>query len=272
MTPNYLVEGEVSSQLRDGTLYVTLNRPEKRNALNASMFATLSEVFNAAATTNDIRCLLLRASGPIFSAGADLAEPSSRTIGAYRYVSRVGRVVQALAELAIPTLAVVGGPAVGVSCGLALACDFTVLSSDARFSLPFVQRGLVPDGGATWFIPRAIGSKRAKQLLMLGEDVDARTAHALGLASAVGPPAELDAEGERLAHRLATGPTVSLGLTKRLIDGAQTATLGEALESEARCQHITRTVDDASEAIDAFFTKREPCFTGWAPAVAPVRP
>jgi 2-(1,2-epoxy-1,2-dihydrophenyl)acetyl-CoA isomerase len=266
MTPKYLVEGDISSQLRDGTLHIALDRAEKRNALNAAMFATLQQVLDAAAMTNDIRCLVLRASGPIFSAGADLAEPSSRTVGAYRYVSSVGRVVGSLAELAIPTVALVGGPAVGVSCGLALACDFTILSSDARFSFPFARRGLVPDGGATWFLPRAIGSKRAKQLLMLGEDVDAATAHALGMAGAVVPPEDLDAEGERLARLLATGPTVSLGLMKRLIDGAETATLGEALESEARCQHITRTVDDASEAIDAFFAKREPHFTGWGPA------
>ncbi|MCU1699077.1 MAG: Enoyl-CoA hydratase/isomerase [Mycobacterium sp.] len=266
MTPKYLVDGEVTSQLRDGTLHVTLDRAEKRNALNAAMFATLKQVFDAAAMTNDIRCLILRASGPIFSAGADLAEPSSRTVGAYRYVSSVGRVVLSLSELAVPTVALVGGPAVGVSCGLAMACDFTILSSDARLSFPFARRGLVPDGGATWLLPRAIGSKRAKQVLMLGEDVDAATAHALGIASAVVAPEDLDAEGERMARLLSTGPTVSLGLMKRLIDDAETATLGEALESEARCQHITRTVDDASEAIDAFFAKREPHFTGWGTA------
>ena len=152
--------------------------------------------------------------------------------------------------------------AVGVALGLVLACDLVVASDRARFSEIFSKRGLALDGGNSWLLPRLVGLHKAKELTFFGDMIAATDAAAMGLINKVVPAAELDAVAEEWGLRLASGPTLALSLSKRLLDASSSMSLEQALEEEARCQHITYTTEDVREGIGAFLQRREPRFRG----------
>jgi 2-(1,2-epoxy-1,2-dihydrophenyl)acetyl-CoA isomerase len=175
---------------------------------------------------------------------------------------RIGEVCIALHRVPQPTIAKVNGVAAGAGLNLALTCDLIVASDAARFSEIFARRGLSIDFGGSWLLPRLVGMHRAKELALLADIIDAHEADRVGLVNRVVPAAELDGFVGGWASRLAAGPPIALGLTKRLLDEAFSSSLEEAIEAEARCQVVNFGTEDATEALTAFTTKREPRFRG----------
>lgn len=257
-------EGTLLVTRSDGVVTVTFNRPRRKNALTMGMLDGLRAVLNEVEDRAEDRVLVLTGAGGDFCSGADLADQDSPAQGdagaALTRVRRVGDMALSLHRLRVPTIAKVDGVAVGAGLGLALGCDLVVASARARLSMIFVRRGLSPDNGTSWLLPRLVGMARAKELAFLGDILDAPAAHALGLISRVVPVEDLDATVDELAARLADGPAVALSLTKRLLDTAWTASLDDALEHEAQAQAVNLAGPDTAEAIRAFVEKREPRF------------
>lgn len=252
-----------------GLVTITLDRPEKKNAINATMWNELDETLSEIALDPEARAVCLTGAGGNFSAGADLSgDDSGKGLtgrGAQPIVQEmrtVGDIILRLYRLPKPTLAVVDGVAVGVALGFVLACDLVLASDGARFSEIFAKRGLALDGGTSWLLPHRVGVAKAKQLAFFADMIHAPEAEAIGLVNQVVPAAELSKTAEEWGRRLATGPTLALGLSKRLIDASSSVTLEKALEDEARAQHITYSSQDVREGIAAFLERREPKFEG----------
>ena len=259
----------IQVERREGLVTITLDRPEKKNAINAQMWIELDSTLAEVAADPSDRALILTGSGGNFSAGADLSgNPSGKglTGGPLQPIVQemrvVGDIILRLHRMPKPTLAKVDGVCVGVSLGLALACDLLLASDRARFSEIFAKRGLALDGGTSWLLPHRIGLNKAKELAFFADFVDAKEAESIGLVNKVVPAGELDAMADEWGRRLAAGPTLALGLSKRLLDASSSVTLAQALEDEARCQHITHASKDVREGIAAFLERREPRFSG----------
>jgi 2-(1,2-epoxy-1,2-dihydrophenyl)acetyl-CoA isomerase len=250
----------------DGVRTITLNRPERRNALNVALLEALRAALDGAATDSSVRSVVLAGAGKGFCAGADVTEWSEAVDGGddtgLRWERNAHALVQELHDLPKPTVAVLQGAAVGAGLDLACACDFRVASEDAVFFCAYTWVGYNPDAGGTWLYPRLLGLEAAKRFVFTGERWDAATAQARGLVSEVVPAAELAAAGARLAAELATGPSVAIGLAKGLLQTSSTRTLGEQLEAEKAAGKICAETEDHKEALAAFGEKRSPVFRG----------
>ncbi|NMD55933.1 MULTISPECIES: enoyl-CoA hydratase/isomerase family protein [Tsukamurella] len=243
---------------------ITLDRPGKKNALDAAGWAALGDALDTVASDPDARVLIITGAGEDFCSGTDLA--GNKDNHPTTSLRRLNRAATALMELPIPVIARVQGVAVGAGWNIALCCDFVVAATTARFSQIFVDRGLSPDFGGTWLLPRLVGLQRAKQLTMLPELIGADQAAQLGLVTWVVPPEELDRHINDIAHRLAAGPPVALSQTKALINSSSAGSLRCALEAEGRAQVVNFATTDAQAAREAFLTKTAPNFTGgWIP-------
>ena len=242
-----------------GVVTVTMNRPERKNAINAEMAAELTEVFRALATNTDDRCVVLTGAGGEFSSGADLsAGPSGKHgLAAMRDTAAL---VQSVHDLPQPTIAKVEGVAVGLGANLALGCDLIVASETARFSEIFARRGLAVDGGGSYLLPRLVGMHRAKELVFFAEILSAAEAAGVGLVNRVVAPGELDGFVAEWAGRLATGPSIALSLSKKLLNQSFSVTMAQALEAEAQAQTVNFGTQDTVEAMTAFVQKRDPVF------------
>jgi enoyl-CoA hydratase/carnithine racemase len=248
---------------RDGTRTLTLNRPHRKNAIDARLWRELAEALRAAGRDDGVRALVLTGAGGAFCSGADIGVPDD--VHPRRKLQRLTDVALALHELSVPTIAKVTGVAVGAGWNLALGCDFVVATPDSRFCQIFAKRGLSVDLGGSWLLPKLVGLQQAKRLVLLGDMIDAEEAHALGLVTWVTPAEEIDAFVDQLAGRLAAGPPFALAQSKALLNEGANATLQEALANEARAQPGNFATADSAEAYAAFAAKREPEFTGqWA--------
>jgi len=245
-----------------GIVSVTLDRPARKNAITGTMWDELLAIFRAVAVDPADRVLVVTGAGDSFCSGADLADTSSQGTHSLLNMRHVGDVCLALHRLPQPTIAKVNGVAAGAGLNLALACDLVVASTDARFSEIFSRRGLSVDFGGSWLLPRLVGLHRAKELALLADIIDAAEADRLGLVNRVLPPDELDGFVAGWAARLAAGPPIALGLTKRLLNDGLARTLEEAVEDEARAQSVNFSTADTAEAISAFLQKRDPEFRG----------
>jgi 2-(1,2-epoxy-1,2-dihydrophenyl)acetyl-CoA isomerase len=253
---------------------VTINQPEKKNAINSAMWDGLAEIFREIASRADDRVVVVTGAGNDFCSGADLsgrggnAAAGGAGAGAQNQVHhlaamrRVNDACIALQRLPQPTIAKVRGVAVGAGCNLALGCDLVVASTSARFSEIFARRGLSLDFGGSWLLPRRIGMHRAKELALLAEIIGANDALEMGLINRVLPDDEVDAFVDDWARKLAVGPPIALAQTKRLLNNSLNVTLEEALDDEAAAQTINFATSDTAEAMRAFIEKREPKFTG----------
>lgn len=244
-------------------LTVTINRPEKKNAVIPPMWDTLAQTFRAVALDSAVRVVVLTGAGGDFCSGADLwappdEEPPHQLLG----LRRVNAAVQALHDVPQPTIAKVPGVAAGAGCSLALACDLLVASDAARFTEIFAKRGLSLDAGSSFLLPRRVGLHKAKELAFFGDIIGAAEAERLGLVNKVVPAADLDAAVDEWAQRLAAGPPIALSLTKRLLDTSHAKTMSEALDDEGMAQTINLASEDAAEAFGAFVDKRDPVFRG----------
>lgn len=252
----------------DGVLRLHLDKPGKRNALDDDMVATLIDEVEAAGRDDSVRAVLVSAEGDHFCSGFDIvsrnAESGRPSVGSIqrRLPSTAHRLIPVLCTTQVPVVVAARGWVAGIGLHLAAAADFLVIADDARVWEPFSQRGFTPDSGGTWLLPRLIGVQRARELLVLGEAIDGTTAVSWGLGHRAVPSSEVDAEAEALASRLASGPTVTLGLTKWLLHTSAEHTLDQHLRSEAFAMELSSRSDDFREGLKAFTEKRDPKFEG----------
>ena len=241
---------------------VTIARPDRLNALSGQTVDELRAAVEEAGSSG-ARCLLLTGEGRGFSSGADLASGGGLPDDAGAALEKhFNPLVEAIFALPIPVVAAVNGPCAGAGCSLALAADIVVAARSAYFLQAFVNIGLIPDAGATWLLPRLAGRARAMEMMMLGERVPAEQALAWGLISRVVEDEHLASEAVALATRLAQGPTVALGLIRKLAREAGQIPLSEALAAERVAQRKAGETEDFRGAVVAFLQKQQPRFDG----------
>jgi 2-(1,2-epoxy-1,2-dihydrophenyl)acetyl-CoA isomerase len=241
---------------------ITLNRPDSLNALNG---ATVDELRRAVESLDGsgARCLLITGEGRGFSSGADLASGGGLPEDAGMALEKhFNPLIEAMFALPIPVVAAVNGPAAGAGCSIALAADIVIAARSAYFLQAFVNVGLVPDASATWLLPQLAGRARAMEMMMLGERIPAEQALEWGMISRVVDDADLAEESVALAVRLAQGPTVTLGLIRRLVRQSSQLSLSDALAAERVAQREAGKTEDFKTAVVAFLQKRQPRFEG----------
>jgi 2-(1,2-epoxy-1,2-dihydrophenyl)acetyl-CoA isomerase len=249
-----------------GVRTLVLDRPDRLNAVNARLADELPHALAAAAADDAVRAIVITGEGRGFCAGLDLSDPAMLARGSRAErldpLRWVGRWVHALVACEKPVIAAINGAAAGAGFGLALGCDVRIVARSAHLTTGYVRRGLSPDAGVTWFLPRLVGHGRATELLFSGRDVEAAEAERLGLATQVVDDDAVLTVAESLAGRYADGPPIALALTKRLLAQSAEATLDQQLRSELT--HIVTCFQsaDVREALTAFQAKRAPVFRG----------
>jgi 2-(1,2-epoxy-1,2-dihydrophenyl)acetyl-CoA isomerase len=263
-------------RIEDGVSWITLNRPDAGNALTPTQRNDLIGLLEAASGDLNVRAVVIGANGRHFCTGADLradrpAAPDApagapdRPAGTVARMIATGaqRLIAAVLDCEKPVIASVGGTAAGIGAHLALACDLVVAAEEAKFIEVFVRRGIVPDGGGAYLLPRLVGLHKAKELVFFGDDLSAVEALRIGLVNAVVPNAQLDETVTAWATRLASGPTVALGLAKRLLNRSLDADRSTSFTEEAMAQEIAMSSHDANEGVASFVQRRPAEFTGW---------
>ncbi|MER5909626.1 enoyl-CoA hydratase-related protein [Streptomyces sp. NPDC001982] len=260
-------ETGVQHEVRDHVSYLTLDRPEALGALTPEMRERIIRLLSEATSDPDVRAVVLTGTGRGFCAGADLrggAGTGERVAGDVARMLRVGaqRLTAAVLDCEKPVIAAVNGTAAGLGAHLALACDLVLAAESARFIEVFVRRGLVPDGGGAYLLPRLIGPQRAKELMFFGDALSAPDAERLGLVNRVVSDGELAKTAGEWAARLAAGPTRALALTKQLVNASLESDRATAFAAEAAAQEINMMTADAREGLQAFVERRSPEFGG----------
>ncbi|MGG7573209.1 enoyl-CoA hydratase/isomerase family protein [Streptomyces sirii] len=251
----------------NGVSWITLNRPDALNALTWDQRERIIGRLADASADPDVRAVVITATGKGFCAGADLrgSPPAGERIaGDVARMIRRGaqRFIGAVLDCEKPVIAAVNGTAAGIGAHLAFACDLVLAAESARFIEVFVRRGLVPDGGGAYLLPRLIGPQRAKELMFFGDAVPAAEAERLGLVNRVVADGELAKTAREWAERLAAGPTRALTLTKQLVNASFETDRATAFAAEAAAQEITMTTADAQEGVAAFVARRSPSYRG----------
>ncbi|MCP3731260.1 enoyl-CoA hydratase-related protein [Sphingomonas sp. MG17] len=246
-----------------GVATVTINRPERKNAITMGMRQSFQGVFQDLGDDDDIRAIVLRGASSDFSAGADVGEMGQGGVRGNMVKSRtLGRMVRSVAHTNKPVIAAVQGVCIGMSFALALSADFIVAAEDARFQLAFRHIGLAMDGAAGWLLERHIGVMRAKEIAYSGRFVNGREAAELGFALEALPSDEVQTRAAELAASFATAPTLALSQMKRQFDAAPGQSLDDALEFEAAVQALMTWTEDFAEGSTAFKEKRKPAYRG----------
>ena len=253
--------------VRDGVAVITLNRPDKLNSVTLDQLDELAVRLNAYEQDDAVRAILLTGTGRGFCTGADLAGGGGRhdmttPMGVKLSTHLYGRVCYTLANIEKPVVAAVNGLAAGFGSSLALCCDIVLAAKSARFIQIFVRRGMIPDGGGSFFLPRLIGLAKARELFFSGDPVGAEEALTLGMINRVVEDDQLMNESFAYAAKLAQGPTRSLGMIKRLLNRSFTSDLATQLELEAAYQGLAAGTADTREGLISFLEKREPQFKG----------
>jgi enoyl-CoA hydratase/carnithine racemase len=244
---------------------ITLDRPEKKNAMSWTMFEEIGAVFERVSVDPGIRCAVITGAGDAFCSGADLSDPANMVTDPFELKDRmhhVHRIARAVMTCATPTIAKVTGIAAGAGCNLALSCDLVVATRDAAFAELFVRRGLVVDFGGTWALTRALPLNKAKELALLGDTISAEEADRLGLVNRLCEPSEVDSVTKDLAERVASLPPRTASMIKENLNRAGERSIEENLDAESITQALCFASDDTHEAVTAWLEKREPRFTG----------
>jgi 2-(1,2-epoxy-1,2-dihydrophenyl)acetyl-CoA isomerase len=262
-------ETPVLAALESGVLSLTLNRPERLNAMNNPLIEAMNRELKRARDDDMVRAVLLTGTGRAFCAGADLvggspidskaATPPDLGADMDRIFNPMIRAMRALPK---PIVGAINGVAAGGGANFALACDIVLAARSARFDQAFVRISLMPDLGGTWFLPHVVGDARARALAMLGTSLTAEEAERMGMVWQVFDDAALMGEASKLARRLAAGPTLSYAAIKRAVDAAATNTLDQQLDLERDCQRALGQSADCREGVAAFLAKRPAQFTG----------
>jgi 2-(1,2-epoxy-1,2-dihydrophenyl)acetyl-CoA isomerase len=251
-------------EVADAVATLTLDRPDALNSLTVPLKDELARTIRSLGRDAAVRAVVLTGAGRAFCAGQDLRErlePDAAPLAA-EVRERYAPIILAMRRLEKPIIGAINGVAAGAGASLAFACDIRIAAEESSFILAFGRVGLVPDSGATWFLPRLIGASRAAELTMTTDPLSAADAERIGLVSRVVPGPSLLEEAHALAARLAAGAPVALGLTKRALNRAFGATLEDQLEYEAILQGIAGATADHAEGVAAFVEKRKPAFRG----------
>jgi len=269
------LEEQVLHRVDERVTWITLNRPEVRNAITPDQRNRVIDLLEAASASLEVGAVVLTATGAGFCTGADLragrGEPAKpdgapeRILGDAARMIRHGaqRLVAAVLDCEKPVIAAVNGTAAGIGAHLAFACDLVVAAEGVRFIEVFVRRGISPDGGGAYLLPRLVGMQKAKELVFFGDDIPAAEAERLGLVNRVVPADRLEATAADLAGRLAAGPTKALGMAKWLLNRSLDSDRRTAFDEEAWAQEMVVGTADAAEGLRAFAERREPRFQGF---------
>ena len=263
------------TRTENGVLYLTLNRPDRKNSISPELREELLSALEEARGDDDVRCIVLTGAGDAFCSGVDLGksgatkdaaagERKSPDLRLVREAMKRGvqRLVTALWEMDKPVVASVNGVAAGGGAQLALFCDLVIAAESARFIEIFTKRGLAVDSGGGWILPRLIGLARAKELVFFGEALSAGDALSIGLINRVVPDASLEDETRAFAEKLAAGATRAIGLSKTLLNRGVSLDLAAFLDEEASAQALNAVTEDFKEGVRAFMEKRPPDFKG----------
>jgi len=274
--PDQPLEEQVLHRVEDRVSWITLNRPEVRNAITPDQRERVIELLDEASASLGVGAVVLTATGEGFCTGADLRAgrrpPAPKPEGApdrimgdaSRMIRRgAQRLVSAVLDCEKPVVAAVNGTAAGIGAHLAFACDLVVAADSARFIEVFVRRGISPDGGGAYLLPRLVGLQKAKELVFFGDDLPAAQAERLGLVNRVVARDELEQAAGELAGRLASGPTKAIGMAKWLLNRSLDSDRRTAFDEEAWAQELIVGTADAGEGLRAFAERRPPEFRGF---------
>ncbi|WP_405807828.1 enoyl-CoA hydratase-related protein [Streptomyces sp. NBC_00210] len=261
------MSSDVLHRVENGVSWVTLNRPDAMNAVTWDQRERIIALLADASADPSVRAVVITATGKGFCAGADLRGApvaGERVAGDVARTIRLGaqRLISAVLDCEKPVIAAVNGTAAGIGAHLAFACDLVLAAEPASFIEVFVRRGLVPDGGGAYLLPRLVGPQRAKELMFFGDSLPASDAERLGLVNRVVPADDLAKTAREWAERLAAGPTRALALTKQLVNASLDADRAMAFAAEAAAQEINMTTRDANEGVASFVERRTPQYRG----------
>jgi 2-(1,2-epoxy-1,2-dihydrophenyl)acetyl-CoA isomerase len=251
-------------QVSEGVATITLNRPEVYNALNDAITFEWQDALKAVAKDDAARVVVITGAGKAFCSGQDLKDSAAQGNRSFleSLNKRYNPIVSAMRSLPKPIICKLNGVAAGAGCSLALACDVIVAAEEATLIEVFINIGLVPDSGSSYFLPRLIGMAKAFEICTMGNRVSATEALAMGLVNKVVPLADLDVAVKGYTDYYAKAPTKAVGIIKKMLNKSITATLDEMLEYEAYCQEIVSKTHDHKEGVQAFLEKRKPNFVG----------
>jgi 2-(1,2-epoxy-1,2-dihydrophenyl)acetyl-CoA isomerase len=261
----------------NGVAWITLNRPEAGNAMTAAMRDQIAAWLGEISASYDVRAVVITGGGDKgFCTGADLRGPRpaappkpegapERVVGDAARMIREGwqRLINAVLDCEKPVIAGVNATAAGGGCHLALACDLVIMAEEARFIEVFIRRGIIPDAGGCYLLPRLVGPQKAKELMFFGDDVSSAQAERIGLVNKVVPRSDLDKVVTEWAERLARQPTRAIGFTKALVNRSLESSRQIAFAEEAWFQEINNTTGDAREGMQSFAERRPADFKGW---------
>lgn len=270
------LDEQVRYRVEDGIARITLDRPDAGNSLTWAMRDRIADLFVAASGDLAARVVVITGTGKHFCTGANLggsqpAQPDrpdgapERAVGDASRLVRRGwqRLISAVLDCEKPVIAAVNGTAAGGGAQLVLACDLVLMADTARFIEVFVRRGIIPDAGGTYLLPRIVGLARAKELMFFGDDLSAADAERIGLANRCVPAAELPALTDEWAGRLAAAPTRALAATKWLLNRSFESSRQASFDEEAMAQELVTGTEDAREGMLSFVERRDPSFRGW---------
>jgi 2-(1,2-epoxy-1,2-dihydrophenyl)acetyl-CoA isomerase len=271
------LEQQLLHRVEDHVSWITLNRPEVRNAMTPDQRERMISLLDEASSSLEVRAVVVGATGEGFCTGADLRAGRSRqapprppgaperVVGEASRTIRRGaqRLVSAVLDCEKPVVAAVNGTAAGIGAHLAFACDLVIAAEGARFIEVFVRRGISPDGGGAYLLPRLVGLQKAKELVFFGDDLPAQEAARLGLVNSVVPREQLEETAGALARRLASGPTKAISMAKWLLNRSLDSDRRTAFDEEAWAQEIVVSTADAAEGLRAFAERRTPEFQGY---------
>ncbi|MBS1977936.1 MAG: enoyl-CoA hydratase/isomerase family protein [Bacteroidetes bacterium] len=254
----------ITYSLENGIATITLNRPEVYNALNDEITYELQDALKAAGKDSAARVVVLTGAGKAFCSGQDLKAAAGEGKRSFMdsLQKRYNPIIRAMRGMPKPILCRLNGVAAGAGCSLALACDMIIASTEATLIEVFINIGLVPDSGSSWFLPRTVGMAKAFELCSMGSKVKAEEALQLGLVNKVVPVEQLDTTVAEYAGYFAQAPTRAIGMIKKMLNKVATASLDEMLDYEAYMQESAGSTADHQEGVKAFLEKRKPAFKG----------